>query len=118
MSVLNKISQIILIFSIKLYKWIFSPLLGNNCRHTPTCSTYSIEAIKIHGAFWGFLLSIGRILRCNPWGTYGYDPVPDANLTSKQIWKFIVSRKKYQDKKTEEFDKYDISKFYKNSNNA
>mgnify|MGYP002411158067 FL=1 len=118
MKILSQILKSLLIFPIKLYKWIISPLLGNNCRHTPSCSKYSIDAIKTHGAFWGFLLACGRILRCNPWGTHGYDPVPPANLNSRQIWKLIRSRKKYQDQDTIDFENYDISKFYKNSNNA
>lgn len=46
------------------------------CRHIPTCSFYGIEAIKIHGCFYGSYLTIKRILRCNPFGTSGYDPVP------------------------------------------
>lgn len=118
MVILGKILQAILIFPIKLYKWILSPVLGNNCRHVPSCSTYSIEAIKTHGAFWGLFLAFGRILRCNPWGTHGFDPVPPVDFNSKKIWKFIRSRKKYQDQGTIDFENYDISKFYKNSKNA
>lgn len=45
------------------------------CRHTPTCSNYAIEAIEYYGAFKGSILALKRILRCNPWGTSGYDPV-------------------------------------------
>ena len=46
------------------------------CRHIPTCSNYAIEAISTYGAFKGSILAIKRILRCNPFGTKGYDPVP------------------------------------------
>lgn len=46
------------------------------CRYTPTCSTYFIQAVEIHGALKGSLIGIWRILRCNPWGGCGYDPVP------------------------------------------
>ena len=46
------------------------------CRHIPTCSNYAIEAIETYGSFKGTILSIKRILKCNPWGTKGYDPVP------------------------------------------
>lgn len=46
------------------------------CRYTPTCSNYMMEAIEVHGVFKGLLLGIKRILRCNPFGGYGYDPVP------------------------------------------
>lgn len=47
----------------------------DSCRHIPTCSNYAIEAIDYYGAWKGSLLAIKRIIRCNPWGTYGYDPV-------------------------------------------
>ncbi len=61
---------------IKFYqKWI-SPLLGANCRYTPTCSQYGIEAITKHGPLKGSWLTFKRILSCNPWGGHGHDPVP------------------------------------------
>ena len=65
----------ILIKLIKCYKFLLSPLLGQNCRYLPTCSEYSIEALKIHGFFKGLFLSFKRILSCNPWGSSGFDPV-------------------------------------------
>lgn len=65
----------ILISFIKIYQRIPGSW-HYKCRHIPTCSNYAIEAIKIHGSLKGFILSIKRIIRCNPWGTYGYDPVP------------------------------------------
>lgn len=46
-----------------------------SCRHIPTCSNYAIEAIEYYGALKGSLMAIKRILKCNPWGTFGYDPV-------------------------------------------
>jgi hypothetical protein len=61
---------------IYLYKWIISPIMPGACRHYPTCSQYSIDALKYHGIFRGSYLATHRILRCNPWGTSGYDPVP------------------------------------------
>lgn len=66
----------ILIFPVKIYQWIISPLIGPSCRYTPTCSAYTIEALKKHGPLKGFWLSLKRILSCNPWGGSGYDPVP------------------------------------------
>lgn len=48
-----------------------------NCRHIPTCSNYGIEAIQIHGSIKGSYYTMKRILRCTPWGTSGYDPVPE-----------------------------------------
>ena len=51
-------------------------MLPNACRFTPTCSEYMIEAIKVHGTLKGIHLGLKRIIRCNPWGKCGYDPVP------------------------------------------
>jgi putative membrane protein insertion efficiency factor len=68
----------VMIIPIKFYKYSISPLLPNSCRHVPTCSEYAIESLKIHGIFRGSFLAIWRIIRCNPWGTHGYDPVPPA----------------------------------------
>ncbi|MCF8294987.1 MAG: membrane protein insertion efficiency factor YidD [Bacteroidales bacterium] len=66
----------ILIGLVKVYQYVISPYLPNACRYTPTCSVYSVEAIKKHGPFKGGWLSIKRIASCNPWGGHGYDPVP------------------------------------------
>jgi len=66
----------LMILPIKFYKYSISPLLPNSCRHFPTCSAYAIEALRKHGIVRGSMLAIWRILRCNPWGTHGYDPVP------------------------------------------
>ena len=65
----------ILIKFIKSYQFLLSPLLGQSCRHYPTCSDYSIEALKTYGFFKGLFLSIKRILSCHPWGQGGFDPV-------------------------------------------
>ena len=65
-----------IILIIKLYQIIISPLLGNNCRYQPTCSQYSVQALKEWGIFYGLFLSLKRIVRCHPWGDSGYDPVP------------------------------------------
>ena len=62
---------------ITVYKYVFSPLLGPKCRYLPTCSSYTVEAIEIHGPLMGSWLGIKRILRCHPWGGSGYDPVPE-----------------------------------------
>ncbi len=63
---------------IKLIRW-YQKIPGNfhyNCRHIPTCSDYAILAISEYGTFRGSVMAIKRILRCNPLGTSGYDPVP------------------------------------------
>jgi len=64
------------ILLIKFYQYSISPLLGANCRYTPTCSQYGVEAIKKHGPLKGAWLSLKRFISCNPWGKSGYDPVP------------------------------------------
>ena len=61
---------------IWLYRHLISPLLPPVCRYTPSCSQYAVEAIRKHGPFRGGWLAVKRILRCNPWGGSGYDPVP------------------------------------------
>jgi putative membrane protein insertion efficiency factor len=61
---------------IRIYQLVISPLLGSNCRFTPTCSQYGVEAIKKHGPFKGGWLTLKRIGRCHPWGKHGHDPVP------------------------------------------
>jgi len=64
-----------LIVLIKIYQLIISPLLPPSCRFTPTCSHYSLEALKKYGIFKGGWLSFRRIIKCHPWGGSGYDPV-------------------------------------------
>ena len=71
---MNILSQI-LIKIIKGYRFIVSPLLGHSCRYLPTCSEYSIEALKTYGFFKGLFLSVKRISTCHPWGHGGFDPV-------------------------------------------
>jgi uncharacterized protein len=66
----------IYIVPIKIYQWVLSPYLGNNCRHLPTCSHYAIDSIQEWGIFKGTWMGIKRISKCHPWGTNGYDPVP------------------------------------------
>lgn len=68
--------KMLLIFIIRFYQMAISPVLGRNCRHYPTCSNYTIEAIQTHGPLKGSWLGIKRIARCHPWGTSGFDPVP------------------------------------------
>lgn len=75
MSMKNMLSKLLIAF-IRFYQYSISPLLGANCRYSPTCSQYGIEAVKKHGPFKGAWLSLKRFLSCNPWGGSGYDPVP------------------------------------------
>lgn len=61
---------------IHLYRWVLSPLVGPCCRYLPSCSEYALEALARHGVVIGGWLALRRILRCHPWGGFGYDPVP------------------------------------------
>jgi len=61
---------------IWIYQKAISPFLPASCRYTPSCSQYAKEAFLKYGLFKGFYLSVNRIIRCNPWGGHGHDPVP------------------------------------------
>ena len=70
---------------IKLYQFLLSPLLGQNCRFHPTCSQYAIEALNEHGPLKGGYLSIRRILKCHPFNEGGVDPVPKKQVEPLNI---------------------------------
>ena len=70
----------IAILIIRLYQKLISPLKPPCCRFTPTCSAYAIEAFQKRGFFIGLILTLWRILRCNPFCKGGYDPVPEKGL--------------------------------------
>ena len=63
-------------FALRAYKLTVSPLIGRQCRYLPTCSEYAAEALLTHGPGKGGWLAARRFCRCNPWGGWGYDPVP------------------------------------------
>jgi putative membrane protein insertion efficiency factor len=69
--------QFMLIAIIRFYKFFISPLLGNNCRFYPSCSSYSLEALQLHGATIGSYLTLKRLLKCHPFHEGGIDPVPE-----------------------------------------
>lgn len=77
-----KYMKYLLVGLIKIYQLIPGPW-HDNCRFQPTCSNYAIEAIARFGSFKGSILAIKRIFRCNPWGKYGYDPVPPIKEKKK-----------------------------------
>lgn len=68
---------------IRFYQEAISPFLPSTCRFEPTCSSYFIEALQIHGLFYGSFLGVKRILSCNPWGKSGYDAVPRKKCSDK-----------------------------------
>lgn len=73
---MKKLLTKIMLGMIRFYQLFISPLTPPACRYTPTRSQYAIEAIKKYGPFRGGWLAFKRILRCNPFGGSGYDPVP------------------------------------------
>ncbi len=79
----SKYISLPLIIMIRLYQLLISPILGQNCRYLPTCSEYSIKALKEHGFFRGSILSVKRISKCHPWGSEGFDPVPKKSELNK-----------------------------------
>ncbi|NNK82540.1 MAG: membrane protein insertion efficiency factor YidD [Flavobacteriaceae bacterium] len=74
---LKKVLIFPFVFLVRVYQTVISPLTPATCRYAPTCSHYTIEALKKHGLFYGGKLAIKRIFSCHPWGGSGYDPVPD-----------------------------------------
>lgn len=77
MKMIKKILEFIVLLPVYFYRFCISPLTPPSCRYTPTCSEYTVQAIKKHGVLKGGWLSAKRILSCHPWGGSGYDPVPD-----------------------------------------
>lgn len=65
-----------LVLPILFYQKCITPFTPPSCRFTPTCSEYARQALLKYGPIKGLLLALWRILRCNPWGRSGYDPVP------------------------------------------
>ena len=72
---IKKICTKFIINLINIYKYLISPLLGNNCRFLPTCSEYTKESIIKFGLIHGVWLGLKRIVKCHPWGKGGYDPI-------------------------------------------
>ncbi len=92
----------LLIALIRFYQRYISPLSGPSCKYSPTCSHYGIEAIERFGALKGTGMTIWRILRCNPWSSGGYDPVPEKKerrITSKTGKFKIIDYKEIKEKK-------------------
>ncbi|MDR1718895.1 MAG: membrane protein insertion efficiency factor YidD [Dysgonamonadaceae bacterium] len=73
---MKKALGLVVLLPVYFYRACISPLKPPTCRFTPTCSEYAIQAVKKYGPFKGFFLAVKRILRCHPYGGYGYDPVP------------------------------------------
>tara|TARA_Y100000768_G_scaffold312647_1_gene247358 strand:+ start:409 stop:654 length:246 start_codon:yes stop_codon:yes gene_type:complete len=80
---INIIVTFPIIVFIRFYQLVVSPIIGSNCRYLPTCSEYTIGCLKQFGLIKGTFLSFKRIANCHPWGSHGYDPIPNK-LGKKQ----------------------------------
>ncbi len=75
-------AQHVIVLLIRFYRLALSPLKnvlfgpGGSCRFTPTCSEFTLDAVRTHGAIGGTWLGLRRLFRCHPWGDCGHDPVP------------------------------------------
>ena len=81
---LKKVLISIFVFPIRVYQYVISPLFPANCRFSPTCSQYTIEAIKTWGIIKGISLGSKRIAKCHPKGPSGYDPIPKKQEDESQ----------------------------------
>jgi putative membrane protein insertion efficiency factor len=68
--------RVVLLVLVRGYQYLLRPVLGNNCRFYPSCSEYTVEALRRYGAVEGVKLAVVRVSRCHPWHDGGYDPVP------------------------------------------
>lgn len=78
-----------IIWNIRSYQKYISPYKKYHCPYCPSCSNYALEAVENYGVLRGGLLTLWRLLRCNPWTQGGYDPVPILKKTYKQEYKHL-----------------------------
>lgn len=76
---------------VRGYQLTLSHVLGGQCRFSPSCSNYMLEAVRRHGVLFGVLLGTRRILRCHPWNPGGFDPVPEIRPRLREV---LLGRKK------------------------
>jgi putative membrane protein insertion efficiency factor len=80
---LKKILTYPFVLLIRFYQVAISPYTPSSCRFSPTCSHYAIESLQIHGLLKGSWLAVKRIAKCHPWGSSGFDPVPQKDSENK-----------------------------------
>ncbi len=95
---MQKVFQFILKAPIYAYRYAISPIIGPLCRHMPSCSEYALEAIDKNGAWKGLWLTLSRLSRCHPWGTSGFDPVPDLSGVHHPFAPWRYGRWSWRDK--------------------
>jgi putative membrane protein insertion efficiency factor len=84
-SVLRRALVGLLVLPIRAYQLLVSPLLGPRCRFYPSCSSYAVQALRVHGPLRGTWLAGRRLLRCHPWNPGGPDPVPPRTDRSGRL---------------------------------
>ena len=84
---LNRAITAVILLPVHGYRVLISPLIGANCRFQPSCSSYTIEAIQLHGIIKGGYLAAKRIGKCHPWGGSGFDPVPQKDACKDDVIK-------------------------------
>ena len=87
--ILSSLKTVLMLFlkiPVLIYRYMISPFLPPACRHLPTCSEYTQQALELNGTWKGGWLALSRLLRCNPWGSHGFDPVPDLKDEHYPIW--------------------------------
>ena len=89
---LYHLPQSALILLVKSYRLLLGPWLGSACRFEPTCSAYSLQALKKHGALAGSALTASRLVRCQPWCNGGHDPVPASVRSHALFTRLIVPK--------------------------
>ena len=82
----------VLILCVRAYQVVLAPLIGPCCRFTPSCSEYCVTAIGRHGPWRGLWLALRRILRCRPFGPFGYDPVPPLSAPTLHFWQGSIKK--------------------------
>lgn len=75
-----------LILLVRVYQYTLGQLLPRVCRFQPSCSHYALESLRLHGATRGIMLTVRRLLRCHPFSSGGYDPVPEASSRHRSSW--------------------------------
>jgi uncharacterized protein len=80
----------LLIWFLRAYRALISPLYGQVCRYHPSCSAYALEAVTVHGSARGSWLAARRLARCHPWAAGGYDPVPPRRRTTHETSPSVI----------------------------
>lgn len=96
--IINKAFSGLLIVPVRIYQYAISPFTPASCRHVPTCSEYTVQALREHGPLTGATLAANRISRCHPWGTEGFDPVPKVIFKKVKLNKKQIKGVKYYDR--------------------